>query len=137
MDIEIDFTLPSVAEFNALRGLVGWRLMSEQATKNALDGSLLCCCARNNSHLLGFGRIIGDGAMYYYLQDVMIHPEHQNKGIGKVIMQHLESWLTENMQSGATAALLAAHGKEGFYSTYGYSIRPGSNTGAGMSKFIS
>lgn len=136
MDVSIDFESPSVKEFNSLREAVGWRLMSEKATQRSLYGSLFCCCVREQQKMVGFGRIIGDGAMYFYLQDVMIHPDHQGKGVGSSVMQHLEAWLADHLAPGGTAALLAATGKEGFYKRYGYQVRPDKDTGAGMSKFV-
>ena len=125
---------PDAKEFNALRELMNWRLMSEKATTTALNNSLYSCCVRHHSRLIGFARVIGDGAMYHYVQDVMIHPEFQGQGIGKVIMQRIEDWLNRVQQQGCTMALLAAEGKEGFYKKFGYQERPGLNTGAGMSK---
>lgn len=131
---KIDLSKPSAEEFNHLRSLVGWRLMEAEATQTALSNSLVCCSARVNGDLVGFGRFIGDGVMYFYLQDVMIHPDFQSEGIGTRLMEELESWLAKQMRYGSTAGLLAAENKEGFYQQFNYQLRPGVNMGAGMSK---
>lgn len=61
--VSVEFSLPSVAEFNHLRQLVGWRLMTAEATQNALQNSLISCCARRGGELVGYGRFVGDGSM--------------------------------------------------------------------------
>lgn len=133
--LSIDEDTPTATEFNHLRALVGWRLMTDDATQRALQNSLYCCSVRYHSQLIGFARVIGDGAMYYYVQDVMIHPQYQRQGIGYQLMQRVEQWLSSVQQSGGTVALLAAAGKEDFYQQFGYQPRPGVQMGAGMSKF--
>ena len=80
--------------------------------------------------------VIGDGAMYFYIQDVIIHPEHQNKGLGSKIMNTLIAHLASCCAPGATIGLLAAHGKENFYLKFGFEPRDGQSLGLGMCKFI-
>jgi ribosomal protein S18 acetylase RimI-like enzyme len=112
--VSVEFSLPSVAEFNHLRQLVGWRLMTAEATQNALQNSLISCCARRGGELVGYGRFVGDGSMYFYLQDVMVHPEHQGKGIGNKLMNKLEGWLKEQMQYGSTGVYWLLKAKRTF-----------------------
>jgi len=80
--------------------------------------------------------VIGDGAMYFYIQDVIIHPEHQNKGLGSKIMNTLIAHLESCCAPGATIGLLAAHGKESFYLKFGFKPRDGQSLGLGMCRFI-
>jgi len=80
--------------------------------------------------------VIGDGAMYFYIQDVIIHPEHQNKGLGSKIMNTLIAHLESCCAPGATIGLLAAHGKESFYLKFGFEPRDGESLGLGMCRFI-
>ena len=35
------------------------------------------------------GRLLGDGALFLQLVDVAVHPEHQNRGLGKRITEAL------------------------------------------------
>ena len=76
------------------------------------------------------------GAMYFYIQDVIIHPEHQNKGLGSKIMNTLIAHLESCCAPGATIGLLAAHGKESFYLKFGFKPRDGQSLGLGMCRFI-
>ncbi|CAM2904094.1 N-acetyltransferase [Vibrio diazotrophicus] len=80
-------------------------------------------------------RIVGDGVMYFYIQDVVVSPNHRQKGLGSILMQEIERYLEQNAPSNATVGLLAATGKESFYERYGYVIRPTEALGHGMCKF--
>lgn len=51
-------------------------------TVNIIDGKII-----------GMGRIIGDGARIFYIQDVVIHPNFQGKGIGTTIMEKLIAYI--------------------------------------------
>lgn len=39
--------------------------------------------------LVGFARVISDYCFHAYIDDVMVHPSYQHKGIGKLLMTHL------------------------------------------------
>ena len=42
------------------------------------------------------GRLVGDGAMYWYLQEIIILPQFQRKGIGTMIVNYLVDYAREN-----------------------------------------
>ena len=87
--------------------------------------------------LVAIGRVMGDGAMYYYIQDVVVRPTHQGLGLGNQIMQQIEKYLLENASKNAAIGLFAAKGKEGFYQKYGYLVRDGQKLGQALCKFVS
>ena len=39
------------------------------------------------------GRIVGDGALFLYIQDVLVRPSLQGGGLGDSIMERLMTWL--------------------------------------------
>lgn len=133
--IVITHTAPAAMEFNQLRTLVGWACMTEQQTQVALNNSLFVVSARIEAKLVGFARIIGDSVMYFYVQDVMVDPSWQGHGFGHQLMIEIEDWLAAHTQPGCAVGLMASKGKEGFYQRFGYQIRPGDKTGAGMYRF--
>ncbi|CAM4159920.1 GNAT family N-acetyltransferase [Pseudoalteromonas byunsanensis] len=136
--MELSFTnqAPNVDEFMLLRAKIGWKNPESTMVKKSLDNSIFHVCVYVESQLVGYGRIVGDGAMYFYLQDIIIDPDYQSHGIGKAVMQKIELFLADNAVSGATIALLAAYGKEEFYAKFGYSSRTGRPLGLGMCKFV-
>lgn len=136
VEFKITKQVPNVDEFILLRSKVGWINPERIIVQESLDNSIFHVCVYAESQLAGYGRIVGDGYMYFYLQDVVVDPTYQNQGIGKLVMQEIELFLKKNAHPGATIALLAACGKEKFYSKFGYSGRTGSPLGLGMCKFV-
>ena len=122
-------------QFLALRESVGWQGVELQIEK-ALEAGLYNVIAKDGAHIVGMGRLVGDGIMYWYVQDVIVHPKHQGKGIGKammeLIMRHIEKNSLPNTT--VTVGLMAAKGKDGFYEKLGFITRPSEIYGAGMIK---
>jgi ribosomal protein S18 acetylase RimI-like enzyme len=127
---------PSAEEFIELRRLIGWGETDLIMVKSSLANSLFHVVVRTQGRLVGMARVVGDGVMYFYIQDVVVAPEYQNQGIGKLLMDRIEVYLSKAAAKGASIGLLAAKGKEGFYARYGYMHRPNQVLGNGMCKFI-
>jgi GNAT superfamily N-acetyltransferase len=125
-----------VSAYNTLKALVGWKVLPETPTKIALDNSLYAVCIFRDDDLLATGRIIGDGYVYFHIQDVIVHPEHQGQGVGTLIMDKLEAFIKQHALPGSMIGLMCALGKEGFYEKYGYHLRPNEQEGAGMMKYF-
>ena len=136
MVYQVFYTAPEIEEFASLRALVGWGETCPHLAKTALVNSLFHVTVRDEHRLIGMGRVIGDGALFYYIQDVVVDPAYQNRGIGGILMNEIEKYLNEHANQGATVALLAAQGKESFYARYGYLERTGSPLGKGMCRFL-
>lgn len=136
MEYKVVNDLPCVNQFMKLRESVGWVNPSADIVEMSLANSVFITSVFSGSKLIGVGRIVGDGAMYFYLQDVVISPDYQGKGIGTLVMHELEKFISNKAQQGSTIALLAAYGKESFYEQFGYSKRTGEKLGFGMCKFI-
>ena len=127
---------PSIEEFLNLRNKIGWGELDSSLAKISLTNSLFHVIVRDKSQLIGMARIVGDGAMYFYIQDVIVDPSYQNSGVGSVLMEQIEGYLSAAAQKGSTIGLLAAKGKEAFYARYSYILRPSSSLGNGMCKFV-
>ncbi len=126
MDSEYTITeqKPLVEEFLALRTAVQWCNPAVVTAEAALDGSLYCVCIRHSDKLVAFGRVIGDGSFNFYIQDMIVAPEHQGKGLGKAIMLHLLRYIESTGGEDAMVGLMAAKGAVGFYEQFDFSIRP-------------
>ena len=42
---------------------------------------------------------MGDGTMYWYLQEIIVLPEYQKKGVGTRIVNHLINYARENSKT--------------------------------------
>ena len=127
--------LPTAEEYNWLRSLVGWRTYQEEVIEKALPNTLYCVCAYRGEQLVGMARIIGDGGMVYYIQDVIVIPGCQRQGIGTQLMDQIMAYIRLHASQNSIVGLMSAAGKEAFYEKYGFTVRPTEKFGAGMTIF--
>ena len=129
---------PSVAEYNLFREHVGWGAYTDtQAAAYGLEHSLFHVTARAGDKLIGMGRLIGDGAITFYIQDVIVQEAYRGQGIGKAIMARLMQFIARKATEGAIVGLQAAKGKEAFYEQFNFIPRPNEELGKGMVQFWS
>jgi ribosomal protein S18 acetylase RimI-like enzyme len=132
----ISYEKPSAEDYVQLRVKIGWGKTDLAMVEKSLCCSLFHVTIYAQSQLVAMGRVVGDGAMFFYIQDVVVDPNHQSQGLGKTVMENIERFLKENAKGGSTIGLLAAQGKEDFYKTWEYLDRTGTPLGRGMCKFI-
>ena len=112
-------------DFVRLRVATGFAEVPIEHAKRALAGGLLNVSATYEGQLVGMGRLVGDGAMYWYLQEIIILPEYQKQGIGTKIVNHLVDYAVEHSATGKFTTIgVSAKGKEGFYTKMGFDIIP-------------
>ncbi|MDO4762112.1 MAG: GNAT family N-acetyltransferase [Corynebacterium sp.] len=91
MDITIrDNYLPTKEEAVTLYNSVGWQVYTRNPDQlmRALEGSRFVVCAYHCDELVGLARIVGDGEVIAYLQDILVKPELHHQGIGRILMEH-------------------------------------------------
>lgn len=122
--------------YHSLRESVGWRNFPQEQAKLAIRNSLYTVVAEYEGRAVGMARLVGDGAINWYVQDVVVHPQHQRRGIGagmmELLMEHIQNSGFPELR--ATVGLFAAKGKEDFYKKYGFAAMPDEISGAGMVK---
>ncbi|MDE6747933.1 MAG: GNAT family N-acetyltransferase [Lachnospiraceae bacterium] len=111
-------------DFVRLRIEAGFVEIPVEHARKALQNGLLNVSAIYNGELVGMGRLVGDGAMYWYLQEIIILPNFQRKGIGTMIVNHLIDYAKANSVTGkfTTIGGVSAKGKEPFYMKMGFDI---------------
>ncbi len=114
---------PTVEEYQRLRRAVGWSEMLDEGVAAGLPNALYSVVLELDGQAVGCGRVVGDGGLYFYLQDVMVLPEYQGRGQGARIMEALMSYLERSCHPGAFVGLMAAVGAEPFYERYGFGRR--------------
>ena len=113
----------TVGEYQTLRATTNWHPIQYGQVEMALKQDLFSVVVSKEGKALGMGRVIGDGAIYFYIQDVIVHPEHRGMGIGKLIMRAIANYLEDTVTDYAFVGLMAAKGVEGFYKSFGYDTR--------------
>lgn len=128
------FTAPTVAEFNDLYAAVGWGRLPEAQVAYALAHTAYAITVRADDGAVGMARLIGDGAFCYELVDVITRPDYQGQGIGKHMCQQLidAARAAKAPSWGLAIDVFSAAGKEGFYQSLGFTLRPAGPHGAGL-----
>ena len=121
-----------------LRKTVNWKTLTREQAEKAIQGSLFTVVAFDDGQPVGMGRIVGDGAVICYIQDLIVIPDYQGSGVGQQIMEYLIDYVkklklpdTEIMLD-----LMCAVGREEFYNKYGFIARPTEKLGPGMIMYI-
>ncbi|MCM1223852.1 MAG: GNAT family N-acetyltransferase [Lachnospiraceae bacterium] len=111
-------------DFIRLRIETGFVGIPVDHARKALQNGLLNVSAIYDGELVGMGRLVGDGAMYWYLQEIIILPPFQRKGIGTMIVNHLVDYAKANSITGefTTIGGVSAKGKEPFYEKLGFEV---------------
>lgn len=128
----------SVQEYLDIRGKVHWKPLLQKQAQMALHNSLYVIGAYDGEQLVGMGRIVGDGAVICYIQDLIVIPDYQREGIGSKILNALITYVKnlrmENSQM--MLCLMCAKGREGFYEQHGFCGRPTNTLGPGMIQYL-
>lgn len=135
--MQFEQNLLSYTNYCALRKSVNWSIYSKEQAQKALSNSVYTVTVIEDDQVIGMGRLIGDG-IYYVLTDIVVHPLHQQKGIGKKILGMLISYVDESVPIGGRASiqLISEKGKESFYKKAGFMPIPNDLCGSGMRKMI-
>ena len=88
-----------------LRKKVGWIKLTDKHAEQAVNNSLFTVCAYLDGEPVGMGRVIGDGAVISYIQDLVVIPEAQKKGIGRQILLRLKRFVEEITEPGSRMML--------------------------------
>lgn len=131
--------LKDVNVYLSLRNQVNWIKLDREQAQKALNNSLkIYTVYDDDDKPIGMGRIVGDGAVISYIQDLIIIPEYQKKHIGSQLIQHLinyvDSITAENTRM--MLCLMCAKGREEFYIKHGFTARPTDSLGPGMIQYI-
>ena len=120
-DVVLHDRLPSIDEYRDLCTVVGWApVINFDAAPASLARSLLGVVAAQGGRTVGMGRVVGDGAIYHYLQDVVVHPDLQKHGIGDAIVGRLVARIHAQAPERAFLGVLAATGTAPFYERHGF-----------------
>ena len=138
MMLEIKENVLDIDTYLYLRSKVGWRKLSGKQAESAIDGAKYTLCAYMDGAPVGMGRIVGDGAVISYVQDLVVIPEAQKHGIGSRILEKLRAYVESITEPGTTMmfCLMCAKGREQFYLSHGFTARPTDNLGPGMITYI-
>ena len=136
--IELRENVIDVETYLKLREQVGWRRLSDSQANAAVSNALYTVCAYEDDRPVGMGRIVGDGAVICYVQDLVVIPDMQGKQIGSMILEKLKDYVENITEPGTRMmmCLMCAKGRERFYLKHDFTARPTDDLGPGMIRYI-
>ena len=78
-------------EILSLYTAVGWTAYTDNpvALKAGYENSLLILAAYEGEELQGIIRVVGDGQTIVFIQDILVFPNKQRKGIGTALIKEI------------------------------------------------
>jgi len=82
-------SVPSTTELKALYDSVGWTAYTSNIERllKALANSSHLVTARDGDRLVGLARCVSDDTSIAYVQDILVDPKCQHRGIGRALLQ--------------------------------------------------
>ncbi|WP_214761371.1 MULTISPECIES: GNAT family N-acetyltransferase [unclassified Exiguobacterium] len=119
-EVEVRIETPTPEEHQRLRVIAGMPKRSDSGTVKGLANTLYGVCLYKDDHMVGMGRVVGDGGMVFHLVDIVVDPECQGLGLGKLIMEHLMAWIMQEADETAIISLIADIPADGLYRQFGF-----------------
>lgn len=93
-------TVPSQRELLDLYNSVGWSSYTQNPERMVpmVENSWLVWTAYDDGALVGLIRVVGDGLTIAYIQDLLIAPEYQRRGIASELLSRVVESVSEIRQ---------------------------------------
>ena len=112
----------TAAQFIELWQTVWGNGPTPEQTELALRHTLFRVSVFDGDRIVAMARMIGDMGLDYYIKDVIVRPEYQKKGIGRMMINELLDFIRQNGVSGTDifVELCAMPDKIPFYQRFGF-----------------
>ena len=89
MEILSDWKKIQFEEIVDLYNAVGWEAYTQnpESLERAFSNSTYMLIARIDECVVGLARSISDEVSIHYLQDILVHPDFQKKGVGRELLK--------------------------------------------------
>ena len=120
----IEYDKITIEEYVDILKSVGWKIPVERLLKISLKNGKNVKFILNNE-TIGMARFVTDGGYAGLLMDVVVKPEYQGKGYGKLLIESLLLYIKKDLLDGEEMMiqLLSAPGKQAFYSKFGFKVK--------------
>ena len=94
-----------------------------EQTALAMEHTLFRVSVFDGEKIVAMARMIGDLGLDYYIKDVIVRPEYQHRGIGRLLIQELLNFIRQNgiRDTDIFTELCAMPDKIPFYERFGFS----------------
>ena len=121
-DFTIKYNELTAEEFISLWQTVWGDGPSLEQTRLAMEHTLFRISVFDGDKIVAMARMIGDMGLDYYIKDVIVRPEYQGRGIGRMLITELLKFINDNGVSGTEifVELCAMPDKIPFYEKFGF-----------------
>lgn len=120
MSLQLHAGVPDIDNYRHLRREAGLSEKTSDAAAIGLPNSLYAVQAFDGELVVGMGRVIGDGGLFFQVVDIAVLPAYQGRGLGKRIMAAISDWLRANVPESGYVSLLADGDARHLYARYGF-----------------
>lgn len=116
----------SAKDFYEMRKSVEWKDISIEQLEKALNNSMIVIGIYEGDNIVAMGRLVGDYSCKGMLTDIIVKPECQNKGYGKIIVKKILEIADDNLKSGEKIDIQGSptSGNRKFYTNCGLKYKP-------------
>lgn len=118
-DYDLVSGVASPSDYLHLRIKAGLSAKRIESAVAGLPNTLFGVLVRHGEEIVGMGRVIGDGGLFYQIVDIAVDPAHQGRGLGKAIVGRLVEWLNKEA-SGGYVSLIADGAANRLYAQFGF-----------------
>lgn len=113
-------------EFYNIRKSVQWKDIKLEQLEEALNHSMIVIGIYEEDTIVAMGRLVGDYSCRGMLTDIIVKPEFQRKGYGKLIVTKILEQCENNLKDGDMICIEAnpTVGNKDFYVNCGLKYKP-------------
>jgi GNAT superfamily N-acetyltransferase len=122
-DLTVKHNKLSAEEFISLWESVWGGAPSPEQTRLAMEHTLFRVSVFDGDRIVAMARVIGDMGLDYYIKDVIVRPEYQGRGIGRLMINEILRFINDHGVEGTDifVELCAMPDKIPFYEKFGFS----------------
>ena len=122
-EFTVQYNTLTAAEFISLWESVWGDGPSFEQTELAMRNTLFRVSVWDGDKIIAMARMLGDLGLDYYIKDVVVRPEYQGRGIGRMLINELMKFINDNGIPGTEifVELCAMPDKIPFYEKFGFS----------------
>lgn len=103
----VELRTPDLDDYMRLRESAGLTPFLRSTAEVGLNGTIFAIVIVYDRKVVGMGRLIGDGGCFFQVTDIAVDPDHQGRGLGKLIMAGIMEYVDSELPKTAYVSLIA------------------------------
>ena len=118
-------------DFINLRKVLGWKEINSKQVEKGLNWTMCKVSVKVDNKTIALGRLVGDYSCKGVLSDILVHPDYQKQGFGKIVVTTLLKMVQDNLSDGEVFQIEATptSGNRDFYVKCGFKYKPQNQDG--------